>query len=246
MLKIKTFLIPTLFLSMALSGCGVTTEGALPTENPPVNVQNVGGGTARAQNAQAPGTAPNQTTQWHWQVIPWQPNQNQAAPWQPAPAQPNQPPAQQAPTPAPTTPAPAPAPTPVPAPNAGLSAQEQQMLDMVNEARRASGLTPLKAHPELTRVARVKSQDMINGNYFSHQSPTYGSPFDMIKSFGITFTTAGENIAGNQSVDGAHTALMNSTGHRANILSNQYNYVGIGIVQGGAYGNMFTQMFIKQ
>ncbi|WP_134699068.1 CAP domain-containing protein [Ammoniphilus sp. YIM 78166] len=252
--SLKHFLVPTLLFSLALSGCGAGTQGALPAENPPVNVQNVDGGktmkgqtaqpgrnTAKAQHAQSPGAQAGPTNQqWpnaQWHVITWPTDGSQTAPWQPAPA---------------PTPAPAPAPTPAPAapatpaPAAGLSAQEQQMLNLVNQARQANGLSPLRAHTELTRLARVKSQDMINGNYFSHQSPTHGSPFDMIRNAGIGFQTAGENIAGNQSVDGAHTSLMNSPGHRANILSNEYNYIGIGIVSGGAYGNMFTQMFIKQ
>ncbi len=126
----------------------------------------------------------------------------------------------------------------------GLTAAEQQMLNLVNQERAKNGLSPLKADLELTKVARLKSQDMIKNNYFSHQSPTYGSPFDMMKRFGITYNTAGENLAGNGSVSGAHTALMNSSGHRANILSTKYTHIGIGIQSGGNYGMMFTQMFV--
>jgi uncharacterized YkwD family protein len=125
-----------------------------------------------------------------------------------------------------------------------LTAAEQQMLNLVNTERAKAGLQPLKADPQLTKTARLKSQDMAQNNYFSHQSPTYGSPFDMMKQFGITYRTAGENIAGNQSVAAAHTALMNSSGHRANILNANFNYVGIGIVNGGQYGMMFTQQFV--
>ncbi|MGM7700252.1 CAP domain-containing protein [Pseudalkalibacillus sp. Hm43] len=124
-----------------------------------------------------------------------------------------------------------------------LTADEQQMLDLVNQERQKAGLAPLKADPELTKMARVKSQDMIDNNYFSHNSPTYGSPFDMMDQFGIEYNTAGENIAGNGSVQGAHTSLMNSDGHRANILGSQYTKIGIGIVDGGPYGKMFTQAF---
>ncbi len=127
---------------------------------------------------------------------------------------------------------------------AGLTAAEQQMLNLVNQERSKNGLRPLQADLQLTKLARMKSQDMINKNYFSHTSPTYGSPFDMMKTYGVTYKTAGENIAGNSSVPGAHTALMNSSGHRANILNSQYTHVGIGIVQGGQYGMMFTQMFV--
>jgi uncharacterized YkwD family protein len=131
-----------------------------------------------------------------------------------------------------------------PAAAAGLTAQEQQMLNLVNAERARAGLPALKADPELTKLARLKSQDMIQLNYFSHQSPTYGSPFDMMRRFGITYRTAGENIAGNQSVEAAHRALMNSPGHRANILNRDFTHIGIGIQTGGRYGMMFTQMFV--
>lgn len=153
---------------------------------------------------------------------------------------------QSAPVQVPTQPAPvqqAPA-QPAPAQNvAGLTADEQQMLNSVNRERSRNGLAPLQADLQLTKLARMKSQDMISKNYFSHQSPTYGSPFDMMRTYGVSYRTAGENIAGNGSVSGAHTSLMNSSGHRANILSSRFTHVGIGIVKGGRYGMMFTQLF---
>ncbi|HLO03930.1 MAG TPA: CAP domain-containing protein [Symbiobacteriaceae bacterium] len=138
----------------------------------------------------------------------------------------------------------APAPTPTTTTTASMTAEEQQMLNLVNAERAKSGLAPLKADATLTKMARVKSQDMITNHYFAHQSPTYGSPFDMMKTFGVTYRSAGENIAGNQSVTAAFQAWMNSSGHRANILGSQYNYTGIGIVHGGPYGIMFTQEFV--
>ncbi|MFC7370110.1 CAP domain-containing protein [Fictibacillus iocasae] len=127
--------------------------------------------------------------------------------------------------------------------NAELTADEQQMLDLVNQEREKAGLPALKADMELTKVARVKAQDMIDNNYFDHNSPTYGSPFDMMKKFGIEYQTAGENLAGNSSVEGAHEGLMNSQGHRENILKSDYTNVGIAVVEGGQYGKMFVQMF---
>jgi uncharacterized YkwD family protein len=127
--------------------------------------------------------------------------------------------------------------------SAELTADEQQMLDLVNQEREKQGLPALKADPELTKVARVKAKDMIDNNYFDHNSPTYGSPFDMMKKFGVEYNTAGENLAGNSSVEGAHTSLMNSQGHRENILKADYTSVGIGVVDGGQYGKMFVQMF---
>ena len=154
------------------------------------------------------------------------------------------------PTPAPTpTPVPTPTPAPVPSSNTGsvptaLTAMEQQMVNLVNQERVKQGLKPLEVDMRLVKAARLKSQDMIDKNYTGHISPTYGSPFDMLKSMGITYKTAGENIAGAGTVDRAHTNLMNSSGHRANILYTQYTKIGIGIIQGGPYGLMITQIFM--
>ncbi|MCG9968968.1 CAP domain-containing protein [Pelotomaculum terephthalicicum JT] len=149
-----------------------------------------------------------------------------------------------APTPTPTpTPEPAPTPAPEPQPVNGLNADEQQMLDLVNQERSKAGLQPLQMDPALVKLARMKAQDMIDKNYFSHTSPTYGSPFDMMKSAGVQYRYAGENLAGASTVGSAHTNLMNSSGHRANILNANYTKVGIGVVSGGPYGKMFVQMF---
>ncbi|MBD0381624.1 peptidoglycan-binding protein [Paenibacillus sedimenti] len=149
-----------------------------------------------------------------------------------------------APTPTPTLPGPKPTPTPQAPAMPSLTVEEQQMLDLVNKARAEAGLPPLLADPAVTKTARLKSQDMVDNNYFSHDSPTYGSPFDMLNKFGISYNAAGENIACNQNVQAAHEALMNSSGHRANILSKDYTHIGIGIVNGGPCGKMFTQQFI--
>ncbi|HHX77640.1 MAG TPA: hypothetical protein GX697_04760, partial [Firmicutes bacterium] len=126
-----------------------------------------------------------------------------------------------------------------------LKAEEARMLELVNRERTAAGLQPLILHPHLSEVARLKSADMVAQNYFSHQSPTYGSPFDMMRSFGISYRLAGENIALAPSVDRAHNALMNSSGHRKNILNPDYAYIGIGMAE-GPRGQYFTQMFIRQ
>ncbi|HHW26577.1 MAG TPA: hypothetical protein GXX23_04445 [Firmicutes bacterium] len=145
-------------------------------------------------------------------------------------------------------PAPAPAPTPNPAPStpsaSGLTADEQAMINLVNQERAKAGLKPLAVDMRLVTLARQKSQDMITNNYFSHQSPTYGSPFDMMRKAGITYRTAGENLAGASTVQQAHSGLMNSSGHRANILNPNYTHIGVGVVRGGRYGAMWTQMFI--
>lgn len=126
----------------------------------------------------------------------------------------------------------------------GLTQDEQEVFDLVNAQRTAAGLSALKIDSELQNVARAKAQDMVDNNYFSHTSPTYGSPFDMMKSFGISYKAAGENIAGNSSNSGAVNAWMNSEGHRANILSNSYNYTGIGVVSSPKYGKIYVQLFM--
>lgn len=126
----------------------------------------------------------------------------------------------------------------------GYSADEKELLSLINAQRKAYGLPELSFNSELQRVAKAKAQDLVANNYFSHTSPTYGSPFDMMKSFGIKYKTAGENIAGNSSLSGAVDAWMNSTGHRENILNNAYNYTGIGIVDSPKYGKIMVQMFI--
>jgi uncharacterized YkwD family protein len=151
------------------------------------------------------------------------------------------------PTPQPTpTPEPKPEPTPQPepTPTPGLTADEQRMVDLINQERAKAGLAPLTVDLRLVDLARKKSQDMITNNYFSHTSPTYGDPFKMMTAAGISYRTAGENLAGARTVDQAHSALMNSAGHRQNILSPSYNKVGVGIATGGPYGSMYTQLFI--
>lgn len=128
--------------------------------------------------------------------------------------------------------------------NINLSNDELEVFNLINTQRTNNGLTALRIDSEVQQVARIKAQDMVNNNYFSHTSPTYGSPFDMLKSFKVSYSTAGENIAGNSSNSGAVNAWMNSSGHRANILNSSYNYTGIGVVSSPKYGKIFVQMFI--
>lgn len=128
--------------------------------------------------------------------------------------------------------------------NEDLSKDELEVFNLINQKRIANGLTALNIDNELQNVARVKAKDMVDNNYFSHNSPTYGTPFNMIKNFGITYKAAGENIAGNSSNQGAVNAWMNSEGHRANILSNNYNYTGVAVVSSPKYGKIYVQMFI--
>ena len=125
-----------------------------------------------------------------------------------------------------------------------MNSDEKEVFDLINKQRTNNGLAALKNDSEVQRVARIKAQDMVNNNYFSHTSPTYGSPFDMLKSFKISYKTAGENIAGNSSNSSAVTAWMNSSGHKANILNSNFNYTGIGVVSSPKYGKMYVRLFI--
>ena len=125
-----------------------------------------------------------------------------------------------------------------------MNSDEKEVFDLINKQRTNNGLAALKYDSEVQRVARIKAQDMVDNNYFSHTSPTYGSPFDMLKSFKISYKTAGENIAGNSSNSSAVTAWMNSSGHKANILNSNFNYTGIGVVSSPKYGKMYVQLFI--
>lgn len=130
----------------------------------------------------------------------------------------------------------------IPTTDSSVSDFESEVIRLVNKERAAKGLSPLTANWELSRVARYKSQDMVDNHYFSHTSPTYGTPFQMMKSFGISYKTAGENIAYGQTTPQAVvTAWMNSSGHRANILNANYKQIGVGYVKNGNY---WTQMFI--
>ena len=130
----------------------------------------------------------------------------------------------------------------IPLMDESITSFEQQVIDLTNEKRASRGLKPLNANWELSRVARYKSQDMANNKYFSHTSPTYGSPFNMIKNFGIKYRSAGENIAyGQRTPAQVVNSWWNSAGHRANMLNANYTDIGVGYV---ANGNYWTQMFI--
>ena len=123
-----------------------------------------------------------------------------------------------------------------------VTSYESEVVRLVNIEREKNGLKPLTMNWELSRVARYKSQDMLDKGYFSHTSPTYGSPFNMMKNFGISYRTAGENIAkGYATPQAVVTGWMNSSGHRANILNSSFTQIGVGYV---AKGNYWTQMFI--
>jgi len=123
---------------------------------------------------------------------------------------------------------------------------ENEVIKLVNAERSKRGLQTLTANWEVSRVARYKSQDMAKKGYFSHTSPTYGSPFAMMESFGIKYSAAGENIAkGQRTPQEVMNAWMNSAGHRSNILSPSYTQIGVGVAKDSAGRYYWTQMFIK-
>ena len=109
---------------------------------------------------------------------------------------------------------------------------EDEVIRLVNEERQKAGLSPVTKNWEVSRIGRIKSQDMIDNNYFAHNSPIYGTPFQMLKSFGISYRYAGENIAkGQTSPKAVMNAWMNSSGHKANILNKNYTQIGVGLAK---------------
>ncbi len=123
-----------------------------------------------------------------------------------------------------------------------ISQYARQVVDLTNEQRRRNGLSDLQIDTRLSSVAQTKSQDMQQNGYFSHTSPTYGSPFDMMRDFGVSYRTAGENIAqGQRTPQEVVNAWMNSEGHRRNILNGNFTHIGVGYEP---TGNHWTQMFI--
>lgn len=150
------------------------------------------------------------------------------------------------PTTPPTTQTTTAAPSTVTIPAAtSISAEEQNMIDQINQERANVGLAPLKVDLRLVGVAQTKANDMKTNGYFSHTSPTYGSPYDMMKMAGVQYYSAGENIARNISVDAAMAAFMSSAGHKANILNSGYTHVGVGIVYSSS-GSYYVQEFTHE
>jgi len=118
------------------------------------------------------------------------------------------------------------------------------ILERINAERINRGLPALTLDSLVTATAQTKARDMVENNYFSHTSPTYGTPFEMMQNAGITYIAAGENIAGNNDIDDAINSFLNSEEHSKNIFSNAYNYIGIGIEKSNTYGYVIVLMFI--
>lgn len=129
--------------------------------------------------------------------------------------------------------------------NGNFDSFQREVLKLVNEERNKAGLKPLTLNSNLSNIATIKSQDMINKNYFSHTSPTYGSPFDMMKKFGVSYKTAAENIAKGQTTpQQVMNSWMNSSGHRSNILNPNFTQLGVGVAKSSNGTIYWTQMFI--
>lgn len=211
------------------------------------------GGMPAPQNGAAPEPQQRTTPSPEQEVAPAPQQGTTPVPEQGAASAPQQrttPASEQGAAPAPqqgTTPAPeqeaAPAPEQKATPTGTeISAFEAKVIDLTNEQRRKNGLSNLQPDTALSNVAQEKSNDMQAKNYFSHTSPTYGSPFDMMRDFGVTYNSAGENIAmGQRSAEEVVNAWMNSEGHRKNILSPNFTHIGVGHT---SQGNYWTQMFI--
>ena len=131
-------------------------------------------------------------------------------------------------------------------PTVTTTAQENEVIRLVNVQRSKAGLQQLKTNWQLCRVARYKSADMANKGYFSHTSPTYGSPFKMMESFGLRFSSAGENIAyGQRTPAEVMNGWMNSPGHRSNIMNGSYTEIGVGLAKNKSGVCYWTQQFMK-
>lgn len=125
-----------------------------------------------------------------------------------------------------------------------FSDDELIVLVLVNNYRAEHGLSKLKTSAELQKVAELKAKDLVENNYFSHESPTLGTPFEMLNNNNVYYSVAGENLAGNISSKKAVQAWINSPAHKDNILEEDFEYTGICVVDSEVYGKVFVQLFI--
>lgn len=127
---------------------------------------------------------------------------------------------------------------------ANLSTEERDTLDLINQYRRENGLQDLKPFSDLQDVAKLKAEDIVNNNYFAHDSDTLGTPFEMLETNNIQYKIAGENLAGNTTPQRAVQAWINSPDHKANILEERFEYTGVYVIDSEEYGKVFVQLFI--
>ena len=127
---------------------------------------------------------------------------------------------------------------------ATLSKEEKETLNAINEYRRENGLSDLKAISKLQDVAKIKAEDIVENEYFSHNSENLGTPFEMLKDNGVRYKVAGENLAGSTTPEKAVNAWIDSPSHRDNILDEDYDYTGIYDIDSPVYGKIFVQIFL--
>lgn len=125
-----------------------------------------------------------------------------------------------------------------------LSEEEQEVLNLINQYRLENGLKELKPFSKLQEVSKIKAEDLVNNKYFSHTSPNLGTPFEMLKSNGIDYKIAGENLAGNITAKRAVEAWINSPSHKDNIMEEKYEYTGICVIESQVYGKIYVQLFM--
>ena len=125
-----------------------------------------------------------------------------------------------------------------------VNSMEKQVASLTNSERKSAGFGSLTLDSQLSKLARMKAEDMAKKGYFSHTSPTYGSAFDMMKKYGVSYRTAGENIAkGQKTPEAVMNGWMNSSGHRANILSSTYTHIGVGYAKDSKGNTYWVQIF---
>ncbi|HOA34820.1 MAG TPA: CAP domain-containing protein [Bacillota bacterium] len=166
--------------------------------------------------------------------------------WSPpsSPSNPVTPPAQPEEPEKPADPKPPVTPPPAGGDTVTLSPQERELFELVNSERVSRGLAPLQLNTQLTYLARLKSQDMADLNYFAHESPTYGRSGDMLRNAGFKFSLAAENIGMGGSIKAIFNAFMNSSGHRSKIVGSRYTHTGVGVVYKPGRGYLVTQLFV--
>lgn len=125
-----------------------------------------------------------------------------------------------------------------------LSTEERDTLNLINEYRNENGLESLKPCYELQEVAKLKAEDLVNNNYFAHNSEKLGTPFEMLEANNVDYQIAGENLAGNTTCKRAVNAWINSEAHRDNILEEKYEYTGIYVIDSDIYGKIYVQLFM--
>lgn len=127
---------------------------------------------------------------------------------------------------------------------ANLTQEEEETLDLINAYRKENGLSELKTFSKLQDVAKLKAEDLVKNEYFSHTSPNLGTPFEMLQSNNVEYIIAGENLAGNTTPERAVEAWINSNSHRENILEEDFEYTGICVIESPVYGRVFVQLFV--